>query len=176
MSVNLVYQGFAFNQAFTSRSIGTVFRCTRQYNSDLCRRWFTAIFRLSRLVRPLYRGPPTSLWFRCLTKSNLTGILIKSSPLILKYAQGPVPYSWRLAVGLINKYSLTFIRGLQRYLIDELGLNSNQIGTESKNKRVSLIRWSGKNVVSAFYSYFYDGASVWLDRKKKRFDELLGKA
>jgi len=75
------------------------------------------------------------------------------------------------AIGFCGSHD--FIRELQKYLIDTLKLNNNKIRLEPKNKRISIAGWTGKNVVSLFYDYFYKDASVWLDRKKQRFDTLV---
>ena len=53
----------------------------------------------------------------------------------------------------------------------ELGLPANSINYAGKN--VNRVRYGGINQLRTIYRYLYDGATIYLERKKELFDNIL---
>jgi hypothetical protein len=53
----------------------------------------------------------------------------------------------------------------------ELGLSANSINYAGKN--VNRVRYGGINQLKTIYRYLYDGATIYLERKKELFDNIL---
>jgi len=54
---------------------------------------------------------------------------------------------------------------------EELGLPQNSISYSGK--RINRIRYGGVNQLKIIYKYLYENATIFLERKKKLFEEIL---
>lgn len=63
-----------------------------------------------------------------------------------------------------------FINSLKKYLMKNLKLNDNSLCLSGKARSV---RWSGYKPSLAFYNFLYQGSTVFLTRKKEKFEKLL---
>ena len=53
----------------------------------------------------------------------------------------------------------------------ELGLPHNSINYSGKN--INRVRYGGINQLRTIYKYLYEGATIFLERKKKLFEAIL---
>lgn len=67
-----------------------------------------------------------------------------------------------------------FIIGLQDYLIKTLGLRKNKIFNRFKcNKSVSTLEYCGRGNIKKLYDFMYKDATIYGERKFKKFNEIL---
>lgn len=84
---------------------------------------------------------------------------------------GCVSFSKSSGVSFAVCSSERFAGGLKAYLIATLSLRDNQLD-KAGNARV--IRWTGLEPVGRIYQLLYDNSTVYLPRKKSKFESLLG--
>lgn len=63
-----------------------------------------------------------------------------------------------------------FVLAIQNRLA-ELGLSHNSLNYPGK--RINRVRYGGINQLRKIYNYLYEGATIFLERKKKLFEEIL---
>jgi hypothetical protein len=62
-----------------------------------------------------------------------------------------------------------FLKQMQKVLIDRLGLNETKIPTASKSvSDIGVLTYCGKNNILKIRDWMYDGASVFLSRKREK--------
>lgn len=84
---------------------------------------------------------------------------------VYTYHQG----NWlQLTYGFYGNYH--FLVELRDFLVAELGLAHRKVFNKGS---VALVYFSRKHDVSAFYHYIYDDATIYLERKRRIFDEYL---
>lgn len=76
------------------------------------------------------------------------------------------------------KFTITsntnFILGIQNHLVETLGFKRNKIFYRHKdNKSIATLEYSGRGNIRKFYDYIYNDATIFLDRKFKKFNEIL---
>jgi hypothetical protein len=64
----------------------------------------------------------------------------------------------------------SFLNSLQDYLIDINILNKKRKIFKKKVEKVSFVTYSTINDINNFYHYIYDSATIYLTRKKRKFD------
>lgn len=64
-----------------------------------------------------------------------------------------------------------FISAIQSRLVEELGLPITSINYSGKN--INRVRYGGINQLKTIYKYLYENATIFLERKKKLFEEIL---
>ncbi len=72
----------------------------------------------------------------------------------------------------------TFIIDLQNVLCEEIGLKKNKINyyrakNRNANKHVCTIEYSGRGNIKKLYDYMYKDATIYGERKFKKFNEIL---
>lgn len=65
-----------------------------------------------------------------------------------------------------------FLDNLQEYLISKLNINRRKI-TKQKDANVCFVTYSTKSNIVDFYNYIYEGANIFLKRKKDKFDIFI---
>ena len=76
------------------------------------------------------------------------------------------------------KFTITsntdFIIGLQKVLVEKLGLNKNKLNYRRKdNKNIATLEYSGRKNIKKLYDYMYADATIFLERKYKKFNEII---
>lgn len=71
--------------------------------------------------------------------------------------------------------SNTFIPDLQKYLIDHIGLKENKLNYSKakKDHRHCVMEYSGRRNIAKLYNFMYKNATIFGERKKKKFEEIL---
>ena len=65
-----------------------------------------------------------------------------------------------------------FIEGFQKTLIESTGLKENKLMLKPKTPNLRILEYGGTNVVKTIREYLYNNATIYLDRKKQRFDKI----
>ena len=75
--------------------------------------------------------------------------------------------------------NMTFINSLQDELVQMLGFKKTKLNfSKAKNAnnstcdKVCTMEYSGRKQMQSFYNYMYEGASIWGNRKKLKFEEI----
>ena len=76
------------------------------------------------------------------------------------------------------KFTLTsntnFILGIQNHLIEKLGFKRTKLYYRHKdNKSIATLEYSGRRNIKKLYDYMYKDATIFLERKFKKFNEIL---
>lgn len=66
-----------------------------------------------------------------------------------------------------------FMEGFQEVLIKNTGLNINKLMTKPKIPTIRILEYGGTNVVKTIREYLYKNATIFLERKKQRFDKII---
>lgn len=67
-----------------------------------------------------------------------------------------------------------FILGIQNHLVENLGFKRNKIFYRHKeNKKIATLEYSGRGNIKKLYDYMYKGATIFLERKFNKFNEIL---
>jgi len=74
-----------------------------------------------------------------------------------------------LGCSFIGTYDMML--NIKNILHSELGTNTNV--TKYKNKDIYEYHLGGRNIVTEFYKYLYEDATIFLSRKKDKFDKYL---
>lgn len=80
-------------------------------------------------------------------------------------------YKATYAVGASFEGTKMFLDKLMNVLHEKIGTNSSV--QKYKNKEHYCIKIGGANLMKKFYNYLYNDAHIYLDRKKKVFEENL---
>lgn len=75
--------------------------------------------------------------------------------------------------------NMTFINSLQDELVQMLGFKKTKLNfSKAKNAnnstcdKVCTMEYSGRKQMQSFYNYMYEGASIWGNRKRLKFEEI----
>lgn len=75
------------------------------------------------------------------------------------------------------KFTITsntnFILGLQYHLVEKLGFKKTKIHRHKSNDAIATLEYSGRGNIKKFYDYIYKDATIFLERKFKKFNEIL---
>lgn len=76
------------------------------------------------------------------------------------------------------KFTLTsnvnFIKELQNFLVEELSFKKTKLYYRHKdNKNIATLEYSGRGNIKKLYDYMYKDATIFLERKFKKFNEIL---
>ena len=76
------------------------------------------------------------------------------------------------------KFTITsntnFILGIQNYLVEELGFKRTKIYHRIKtNEAIGTLEYSGRGNIKKLYDYMYKDATIYGERKFKKFNEIL---
>lgn len=66
-----------------------------------------------------------------------------------------------------------FMEGFQDVLVKNTGLNINKLMTKPKIPTIRILEYGGTNVVKTIREYLYKDATIFLERKKQRFDKII---
>lgn len=66
-----------------------------------------------------------------------------------------------------------FIEGFQQTLIKNTGLNLNKLMLKRSTSNLRILEYGGTNVVKTIREYLYRDATIFLERKKERFDKII---
>lgn len=66
-----------------------------------------------------------------------------------------------------------FIEGFQLELIKGTNLNLNKLMNHAKTGNLRTLEYGGTNVVKTIREYLYKDATIFLERKKQRFDKII---
>lgn len=62
-----------------------------------------------------------------------------------------------------------FLESLQNFLVNEISLSKLKIYDK---ETISFMTWSRKEDLKSFYQYIYSDCSIWMNRKKEKFDSF----
>lgn len=65
-----------------------------------------------------------------------------------------------------------FMEGFQKTLIKSTGLKENKLMFHAHTENIRILEYGGTNVVKTIREYLYNNATIYLDRKKQRFDKI----
>lgn len=65
-----------------------------------------------------------------------------------------------------------FMEGFQKTLIKSTGLKENKLMLKPNTPSLRILEYGGTNVVKTIREYLYNNATIYLDRKKQRFDKI----
>lgn len=65
-----------------------------------------------------------------------------------------------------------FMEGFQKTLIKSTGLKENKLMLKPNTPNLRILEYGGTNVVKTIREYLYNNATIYLDRKKQRFDKI----
>lgn len=68
---------------------------------------------------------------------------------------------------------VSFISAYQQYLIDNLGFKQTKLNSRRINSDICTMEYSGRQNIKKFYDFIYKDATVFLPRKKKKFEEII---
>ena len=75
--------------------------------------------------------------------------------------------------------NMTFINSLQDELVQILGFKKTKLNfskaknaNNSTSDKVCTMEYSGRKQMQSFYNYMYEGASIWGNRKRLKFEEI----
>lgn len=75
------------------------------------------------------------------------------------------------------KFNLTgtesIIKGIQKILIEKANFKNNIINTSKNIENCVQLEYSGRGQMKKFYDFIYKDATVFLERKNKKFKEIL---
>lgn len=76
------------------------------------------------------------------------------------------------------KFTITsnsnFIIDMQETLIEKLGLKKTKLYFRNKdNKSIATLEYSGRGNIKKFFEYIYKDATIFLERKFKKFNEII---
>ena len=77
----------------------------------------------------------------------------------------------RQAVSFVGTYHLIY--DLREYLCRVLNIYNVVISERTKKNTMYQIMWSSKETVKLFYNYLYKDATIYLERKKEKFELLF---
>lgn len=67
-----------------------------------------------------------------------------------------------------------FILGLQNILVEKLGFKKTKLYYRHKNNQnIATLEYSGRGNIKKLYDYMYKDATIFLERKFKKFNEIL---
>lgn len=69
--------------------------------------------------------------------------------------------------------TISIIEGIQNELIKELGFKKTKINKSKKIENCVQLEYSGKKQLKKFYDYLYKDAVIYMNRKKKKFENIL---
>ena len=100
----------------------------------------------------------------------------KRKKMLVKDGKSKNGYRYRIVHNV--KFNITgytgFIKNLQNWLNEKIGLPFNKFNYRHKtNLACATIEYSGRGNIEKFYNYIYNGANVYLKRKKNKFCEIL---
>jgi hypothetical protein len=72
--------------------------------------------------------------------------------------------------------SLPFLAGCMAYLMDQLGFRAVAIYKPRPDAQFGYLAYGGNHQVRTFYDHLYEGATVWLARKREKMESLLAEA
>ncbi len=68
----------------------------------------------------------------------------------------------------------TFIEPLQDYLVAKLGFNKTKLNIRHKDEEMIVtLEYSGRGNMKKFYDFIYNNASIFLKRKKTKFESII---
>lgn len=68
--------------------------------------------------------------------------------------------------------NISLISSIQNILINSLDFKKTKLNT-AKSKKYVTLEYSGRGQMKAFYNYIYNDSSVFINRKKEKFDKIL---
>lgn len=68
---------------------------------------------------------------------------------------------------------ISFISAYQQYLIDNLGFKQTKLNSHRISSDICTMEYSGRQNIKKFYDFIYKDATVFLPRKKKKFEEII---
>lgn len=68
--------------------------------------------------------------------------------------------------------NLALISSIQKKLITELNFRKTKLNT-GKSKEFVTVEYSGRKQMKTFYNYIYNNSSLFLNRKKEKFNSIL---
>jgi len=66
-----------------------------------------------------------------------------------------------------------FIKGIQNILVSELGFGQTILNNGKKIRGYSQLEYSGRLQMKKFYDYLYNNATLYLERKKRKFETII---
>ena len=75
-----------------------------------------------------------------------------------------------ISFSLVSNF--TFLKGMQDFLIDEIGLSETKI-IATKSNEIGVLVYSGSKNAEKFYDFLYKESFLFLDRKYEKFSFLL---
>lgn len=69
--------------------------------------------------------------------------------------------------------NLQFLEGLRETLCDAAKLSKVKIEVYKKSPQIGSLPWSGRNNLRKFYNYIYKDATIYMSRKKEKFEKIL---
>lgn len=69
--------------------------------------------------------------------------------------------------------NLQFLVELREKLCNMLNLNKVKIEVYKKSPQIGSLPWSGRNNLRKFYNYIYKDATIYMERKKEKFEKIL---
>lgn len=66
-----------------------------------------------------------------------------------------------------------FIAALQDYLVQHINLNKTKLNRSKHQKDFCTMEYSGRGNIKKLYDYMYSSATVFGDRKKQKFEDIL---
>ena len=98
-------------------------------------------------------------------------VFLKENKRFLKTKEYPEGYLWEnLSIGVSMVGTSSFLESVAQYLRPLTGQRGNV--REDKKKHCSSFLFS-RNSCLNIYHYFYDDATIWLERKKKVFEDYF---
>lgn len=75
------------------------------------------------------------------------------------------------------KFNITgnynFITSLQNLLIETLGFNKTKLNIRKSKESSVTLEYSGRKQIRKFYNFIYKDATVFMKRKKEKFEEII---
>ena len=68
--------------------------------------------------------------------------------------------------------NLQFITGIRDELV-KIGFNSVKININKRIENSASLEYSGRGNMSLFYNYIYNNATIYLNRKKEKFESII---
>lgn len=71
--------------------------------------------------------------------------------------------------------NFNFVNSLQDYLVNVLGFKKTKLNFSKakESKHICTMEYSGRNQLKLFYNYIYKDASVYMERKKLKFEKIF---
>ena len=69
--------------------------------------------------------------------------------------------------------TVSVINGIQEVLVVNNIVKKNKINTSKKINNCVQLEYSGRSQMKKFYNYLYQDATIWLERKKQKFENII---